>query len=245
MKTFDPNNITFPVYVQPKMNGVYAELHTDGLFRSKTGLYFPAIQETQTWLKPARKLFGELYVHGWPLQKILGAVSPDHPNEDSKDVCFNVFDVEDHMPFHQRFPAWAKSYGFEYAHIKPVPVASSRTLTEIQTYHLLHIAMRYEGSVIRDMFGNVFKWKPFFDEEFICEGVIEGKGKRAGHVGKFVLRLNPTTTFHCGGGQVPYSELKRLFLHPPIGQKLTIRYNSKSVKGIPLCPQFICIRDYE
>lgn len=99
---YEPHRVTFPCFVQPKLNGVRA-LYQNGCFQSRDGLPFPS-GLLDHLAKPLRELFdprvildGELYVHGWSLPKILGAITPirQEPTEDTLKVEYHVFDVVD------------------------------------------------------------------------------------------------------------------------------------------------------
>lgn len=239
MKTYSPIEITFPCWIQPKLNGVNATLGTDGLLRSRTGKYFPAVQKAFLWPKPPLELHGELYHHGWSLQRILGAVTPDEPTEDTRKLYLRVFEISGHTPDQVTMLAFDEDFILSVLAVK---VATHRELDQVYSKIL---EAGSEGIVIRDLLGNVWKRKPYIAAEYQCIGVIEGKGKRVGHVGKFILRLSDGRTFHCGGGQVSYEYLRKLFLAPPVGKMLTVRYHSTSEDGVPLCAQLISVRDYE
>lgn len=99
---YEPHRVTYPCYVQPKLNGIRA-LYQNGCFQSRDQLPFTpgllnhltkSLQET---FAPDIILDGELYVHGWPLQRINAAVTPvrQHPTEDTVQVEYHVFDVVD------------------------------------------------------------------------------------------------------------------------------------------------------
>lgn len=99
---YEPHRVTYPCYVQPKLNGIRA-LYQGGRFQSRDELPFPtellkhlAEPLLQTF-DPSIILDGELYVHGWPLQRINAAVTPvrQHPTEDTLKVEYHVFDVVD------------------------------------------------------------------------------------------------------------------------------------------------------
>lgn len=97
---YEPHRVTYPCYVQPKLNGVRA-LYQGGYFQSRDGV--PFNEKVLAHLaEPLKKNFspdvildGELYVHGWPLQRILGAITPvrEEPNEDTVKVEYHVFDT--------------------------------------------------------------------------------------------------------------------------------------------------------
>lgn len=99
---YEPHRVTYPCYVQPKLNGIRA-LYQNGHFQSRDEIPFPS-NLLQHLAKPLLKTFapevildGELYVHGWPLQRINAAVTPvrQHPTEDTLKVEYHVFDVVD------------------------------------------------------------------------------------------------------------------------------------------------------
>lgn len=99
---YEPHRVTYPCYVQPKLNGIRA-LYQNGCFQSRDQLPFPdgllshlAVPLQRTFA-PEVILDGELYVHGWPLQRINAAVTPvrQHPTEDTLKVEYHVFDVVD------------------------------------------------------------------------------------------------------------------------------------------------------
>lgn len=243
MKLYDPLKIFFPCFIQPKLNGVYAELGTDGLFRSKTGKYFPAVQATRVTAVGTDLIYcGEFYVHGWSLQQILGAVTPDRPNELTPQVEFFVYDTKNPE---KDYPQFTRLEQISSCFLK-VPTYLIRTHIESDEYYRGFLQLGYEGAVYRPYtYGDILKRKPFKDAEFLCTGVVEGIGKRKGHVGKFVLTTRDGKTFHSGGGRVSYAKLAEYLVKPPIGKMITVRYQHTSDDGIPLCAQFIEVRDYE
>lgn len=99
---YEPHRVTYPCYVQPKLNGIRA-LYQNGNFQSRDGIPFPA-GLLQHLAEPLLKTFGpevildgELYVHGWPLQRINAAVTPvrQTPTEDTVLVEYHIFDTVD------------------------------------------------------------------------------------------------------------------------------------------------------
>lgn len=99
---YEPHRVTFPCYVQPKLNGVRA-LYQQGCFQSREGLPFAKgllDHLAELLLKtfgPEIILDGELYVHGWSLPRILGAITPvrQEQKEDTRLVEYHVFDSVD------------------------------------------------------------------------------------------------------------------------------------------------------
>ena len=108
---YEPHRVTYPCYVQPKLNGIRA-LYQNGNFQSRDQLPFPAglLAHLATPLQgifgPEVILDGELYVHGWSLQRINAAVTPvrQQPTEDTVQVQYHVFDRVDYQwSFHDRY----------------------------------------------------------------------------------------------------------------------------------------------
>ena len=112
------SKLTFPVYVQPKLNGVRALYHqgvmqSRGLREEEGKIWDPSVVEhftkplalacPPTWL-----LDGELYCHGKSLQRINSAVAVKRKSKSSitDEIQYHVFDIVDtqslHRPFHER-----------------------------------------------------------------------------------------------------------------------------------------------
>ncbi len=244
MNTYNSLEILYPCFIQPKLNGVSCTLDTDGLLISKTGKYFPAVQKAMYWPSPEYPLIGELYVHGWPLQKIISAVTSNEPNELSKKIEFHVYDIDRTYMQDRRMQLLA-TLNPPGNNVIIVPTILARDSRTADALYIDYLSRGYEGVVYRGWISGIWKRKPYKDSEYECVNVIEGKGKRIGRVGKFVLKLPDGRTFNCGGGRISYETLKHYFEQPPIGKLITVRYHSTSVSGIPLCPQFISVRDYE
>lgn len=98
----EPHRVTFPCYVQPKLNGIRA-LYQAGRFQSRDEQAFPSglldhlTKPLQDVFQPSIILDGELYYHGWPLQRINAAVTPvrQEPTEDTIQVQYHIFDIVD------------------------------------------------------------------------------------------------------------------------------------------------------
>jgi len=159
--TYEPHRISYPCYVQPKLNGIRA-LYQNGRFQSRDGIPFSAGLLDHI-AKPLLGLFsnetildGELYVHGWPLQRINGAVTPvrQTPIEDTLKVEYHVFDVVDFgKPFHERrWPVQQKLESSGYLNVPQVfPVETSIVhRAEIANeFYARFVSLGYEGMMYR------------------------------------------------------------------------------------------------
>lgn len=99
---YEPKRVPsgIPVHIQPKLNGIRA-LYQAGNFQSRDELPWnpKVLKHLSDELKamfpePEIILDGELYVHGWPLQRINGAVqiARSEPREDTHLVEYHIFD---------------------------------------------------------------------------------------------------------------------------------------------------------
>lgn len=127
-------------------------------------------------------LDGEIYRHGWPLNKISGLCRLEKTCELHKELSFYCYDIaNEDMPFKARL---ALLKGFSDKSDKLFIV--DHTLVkkaEIMQYHDTFINEGFEGAVVRDpeakyKFGardrRMQKIKIFSDGEFLIKGIVEG-----------------------------------------------------------------------
>lgn len=158
---YEPHRVTFPCYVQPKLNGIRA-LFQNGFFQSRDEEPFP-VGLLQHLSQPLLDLFGsqvildgELYKHGWPLQRINGAVTPirQEPNEDTLQIEYHVFDVVDfNKSFSERFQTVRSLIHFKNG-LSPIPIkavltgiAKDEASTNLEYANF--VSQDYEGMILR------------------------------------------------------------------------------------------------
>lgn len=260
---YEPHRVTYPCYVQPKLNGIRA-LYQNGTFVSRDEVVFsPGLLDhlAQPLLRifgPDVILDGELYVHGWPLQRINAAVTPvrKEPNEDTLKVEYHVFDVVD---FKERFfIRQAMRPRCAPIHCVPTYIADDEAIADAR--YAEFVADGYEGMMYR--LGNcpytipnqagswgrsrflsdknnrcwhLLKRKDWQDDEFEWGATFEGEGKLTGMLGSFGCIAKNGKTFQVGSG---LTEAERIFYwnNPPNGKKIKVKYLVLSEAGIPLNP---------
>jgi len=214
-RTYGPRYDKFPCYVQPKLNGVRA-LYQAGSFQSRDEkLWKPNVLRHLTdQLLPhfgteTPILDGELYVHGWRLQKINGAVAVNRnaPGEDTGRVEFHVFDmVMPQHPFKYRAMKLQEMFrGKDLPNIKLVPTAHCLDRGVLDVHFHALTAQGYEGVMLRPNgpyeYGEtphgttkrseyLWKYKCWEDDEFECMGVTRGEGKADIGIGALVCYTN-------------------------------------------------------
>lgn len=253
-----------PIYTQIKYNGVSARWDfRAGKLYTKTGHSWKmsrlpaALNHAITSLQV--NVHGELLIPNTPLPTIAGAVnvSSDKPFPDNTYLA--AFDAVDPcspwitQPISARLSLLAEidrpTNGLKVVNTWLLPADKV-----IQFFNELPSTV--EGLVLRrDPCFPVFTDQPHQDivkikrihhGEGICLEAIEGKGKRRGMLGAFILQLPNGRPLRVGGGAGMNDELlTKLWANPPIGKKITYSFEELSPAGIPLRPQFVTVRDYE
>lgn len=240
-KDLVPSRLEYPAIVQPKLNGVRAQLK-EGHFVSRTEIPYPAMGLMDF---PA-VLDGEIYRHGWTLQRILGAVSCEEKTADSDELSFFAFDIVAEAPQIDRLKVLTALTLPSRVHLVPWLVCED--FEQINNTYQQFLGEGYEGIVIRNSSAtyqggrswNLMRLKPWNEEDFECIGVTSGKGKFAGSMGALIL-ADGNLVFKCGGGNLSEKERQQFSLQPPIGKRIRIKYDGRSEAGIPLKPQFISV----
>jgi len=231
---YEPHRVSFPCYVQPKLNGVRA-LYQAGHFQSRDLQPFP-VGLLDHLAQPLLQLFksdivldGELYVHGWPLQRILGAVTPvrQEANEDTKLVEYHVFDRVDYgQGFEKRFVEDIYIKGPICTNVFAVETQRVKDEADANYFYSAFVSLGYEGMMYRindcpytipkqrkppsqkgflsdknNRVWHLLKRKNWQDEEFICLGLQEGEGKYRGMVGALVCDKGPCDLYITPVGQ--------------------------------------------
>ena len=139
--------------------------------------------------------------------------------------------------------------------VKHLITKSCSTEVIAKVIHQQNLDNGYEGSIVRtnDTYQckrshNLRKFKDFHDAEATIIGFEEGKGKRAGHLGKFIMRDDEGVEFGCPPGKgYNYKDMKNLLFRAPhyIGARATFTYFERTKAGSYRHPLFKSIRDYE
>jgi len=107
------------------------------------------------------------------------------------------------------------------------------------------IMLRKPGSVyVCSRSATLLKCKGTADAEATVIGYTEGEkgGRRDGLVGALVCKFDSGIEFKVGGGGGSDDVWKH---PPPIGARITVRYDALSRDGKPRSPRYVATRDYE
>ncbi len=225
-----------------------------------------AYEQLGRTLPPGLHVFdGDLYRHGWKLQKIASycAVARKEPKPGCEEISHYCYDIpsedaawrerrEVHREFLKNAPA-----GIVYVAFRPLPNEEA-----LIAYHREVVERGYEGVIGRDLDGVyqegkrssfLWKYKAWKTGEFPIVDVHEGKGKFAG-LAMFSCRAPNGATFDCTApgdfaDRAAYFRMGAAL----VGQPLTIRYFDETEDGVPHfgtgkaleLPEGVAIRNYE
>ena len=126
---------------------------------------------------------------------------------------------------------------------------------DAKVYHARNLDKGYEGSIVRTngtyqckRSHNLRKFKDFQDSEAYIVGYEEGKGKRKGTLGKFIMQDEDGNKFGCPPGKgYNYQDMRDMLanVHKYMGQIATFTYFERTKANSYRHPLFKAIRNYE
>ena len=259
-------------YIQPKLDGVRCLFTADGAY-SRNEKQFMNVRHIEMALKPFFDqnpdvvLDGELYNHKLKhdFEKIISLVRKQKPTEEDRRnaqhlVQFHVYDYfsnDSHYSSYQVRMKILEDASFYDAQVRYVPTDRVHKHEEaLNMHHDAYLSNGYEGSILRDgsalykhgrSYG-LMKFKDFSDTEATIIGYEEGKGKRTGTLGKFLMQDDEGIKFGCPPGKgYTYKDLANMLLnvHDYIGQRATFTYFQRTQAGSYRHPLFKTLRNYE
>jgi DNA ligase-1 len=213
-------------------------------------------------LNPDVILDGELYNHDFKddFESIISMVRKQKPTEgdmlrSADNVQFHCYDIVDETKtFEQRinFIKQAVPRNQCIKHVHTMRISSHENAL---IFHEGYKAGGYEGSIVRtnDTYAckrshNLRKFKDFSDAEATIVGYLDGKGKRTGTLGKFIMQDDNGVEFGCPPGKgYTYKQLGTMLenIGDYIGQRATFTFFERTKAGSYRHPLFKCIRNYE
>ena len=268
---YPDEDLVFPVFVQPKLDGVRCIATKDGLF-SRKGKPFVSCRHIEAALKPFFDddpdliLDGELYNHQLhdDFNAIVGAVKRQKPSDAERadieaTLQFHLYDLpsQSGLPFSLRSIRLGQlldRHADKDGPLREVETYRVDDLAALDAMYEEFIAQGYEGQMIRFdgpyEFGKRSRWllkqKAFIDEEFIINDIVEGEGNRAGMMGTIGFLFHDGRRFE-GGARGTHAFYREMFEHPErfVGKPATVRYQNLTPKGVPRVGRMIALRDYE
>ena len=218
---------------------------------------------------PNHILDGELYNHDLKndFEKIISLVRKTKPTDKDRleselKVQFHCYDtIMEHWNFEDRMLFINENFGYygkfdsDVNMIVPTPSHLVHNTEEVEVAHEDYLEQGYEGSILRKneryeckRSWTLMKVKDFSDAEAVIVGYEEGKGKREGHLGKFIMQDEDGNQFGCPPGKgYNYQDMKDMLnnIHDYIGKRATFTYFERTKANSYRHPLFKNIRDYE
>ena len=226
-----PIDYSKPTFIQQKLDGVRCLIQSEDFQHhgkvikaySRTGKEWKNIRHILEQLKPFFQkhpnviLDGELYNHDLRdnFEKIISLVRKTKPTtedrvEASKLTQFHCYDVmleRKELDFDTR-NEWINNNVPKSYCIKHVLTHLVFREDDAKVYHQRNLNKGYEGSIVRLNYKyenkrshNLRKFKDFSDAEAVIVGYEEGKGKREGTLGKFMMQDEDGNKFGCPPGK--------------------------------------------
>ena len=257
---------TFPVYVQPKLDGLRLIANKDGLW-TRNGKEYKSIPHIWEALKPLfaynpKYIFdGEVYADKFAndFNKICSLAKKTKPTKEdiseAEVIEYHVYD----------FPFWNDKFSERHEQLKKVAryiksdkiklveTKEATSHAEVDNHYQNYIAVGYEGLMVRfdSHYENkrtkvLLKYKEFKDDEYEILDVVEGVGNRSGGAGAIVCKNKDNSIFNSNiKGNREFCRQMLLNKQDYIGKMATIQFFNLTVDGVPRFPYFLRIRDDE
>ena len=271
-----PIDYSEKVSMQPKLDGVRCLIQRESYGNyawvvraySRTGKQWLNIQHILEELHPFFKkhpnviLDGELYNHSLKddFEKIISLVRKQKPTDEDrleaeKLTQFHCYDiVNPTMKFEDR-NSFILNNVPQTLFVCLVKTQAVATESIAKVIHQQNLDNGYEGSILRlnDFYQSkrshsLRKFKDFSDTEATIIGYLDGKGKRTGTLGKFIMQDDEGNEFGCPPGKgYTYKDLKNMLdnIGDYIGQRATFTFFERTKAGSYRHPLFKCLRNYE
>jgi DNA ligase-1 len=259
------NDISFPCYVQPKLDGLRCIMYKNrsGTIKcqSRTGTYFDTMEhitnELYNLFYNPIVLDGELYTDNMPFEELSGLIKKkkisDIDKEKLKNVKYHVYDIIDsNKTYEDRYNDIINLIGKnKYKYTLTVPTYLTNKY-KFKDFFSHFIELGYEGIILRNIKGfyrcnyrsyDLQKYKEFLESEYEIVNFKEGEGRDRGCI-IWVCKTDDGKEFNVR----PKGTLERrkeFFNNGSqyIGKNLTVIYQELSEIGIPRFPVGKDIRD--
>lgn len=246
--------VTFPCYVQPKLDGMRA-LGTEEALMSRTGKEIDTLKHIVLADLEDVILDGELYAHGISFQENMKLIKKYRPHL-TEQVKYHIYDIVMDAPFRTRLTVLQELLArLNNPELEIVPTYFVQSKAEIDAFHQQFIAAGYEGTMVRHSdegyavnkrSSQLLKYKDFLDEVYEVVDVIPSEsrpeqgvvvcGKKMEQAGDNVWVQN----FNCGM-KFSHAEREEILAnkHNYIGKMAEIRFFEYTDAGIPRFP--VCV----
>jgi len=265
---YEDHEINYPVYSQPKLDGIRCIVTKEGMFtrNGKKVISAPHIRSNlDLFFKdyPNAILDGELYCDKFAndFNKICSLVKRTKPDdkelEESADsIQYWVYDapriglLNEKDLFYERYELVSNALiKRKYTSIVVVTTLKVSKEEELTQAYEMYMEQGYEGQMVRlnRPYENkrskfLLKRKEFMDAEFIINGVKEGEGNRKGTAG-YMEFTNAKGKYFKSNIKGDFGYLKELYKqrNELVGKKATIKFFNYTPDEVPRFPYVVAI----
>jgi DNA ligase-1 len=246
--------VTYPCYIQPKLDGMRSLATEDDGFMSRTGKAIDTLGHIVLADLEDYILDGELYAHGISFQENMKLIKK-YRKDETEQVKYHVYDLVMDASFETRHLTLMGLLGrIDNSNIEFVPTYIVNNEKEMLEYHAQFVSQGYEGTMIRHSdesyavnkrSSQLLKYKDFIDEVYEVVDVIPSEARPdQGVVVCSKENAMGATHFNCG---MKFSHFDRKMIlamkHEYIGQKAEIRFFEYTDGGIPRFPVCVGFRE--
>ena len=263
------NDIVFPCYVQPKLDGLRCICYMNCgkvMAQSRTGAYFETVEHICAELRPillqnpGLTLDGELYTSDMPFEELAGLIKRKKASDTNVNrqrmqlVKYHIYDVVvdgDYSERHDRI-VQVMDGPTPNCHLEVVHTQLIHNANEFKQAFGEYVAAGYEGIMLRNAHGpyrqnyrshDLQKYKEFVESEYPIVGFKEADGRDKGTV-VWVCATDECRQFSVRprGTQ---EQRRQWFQDGPqyVGKLLTVIYQELSELNVPRFPVGKAIRD--
>ena len=264
-KKYGEMDFAFPVYTQPKLDGMRCIVTKDGMW-SRTGKPIVSAPHIYNALKslfsenPNYIFDGELFCNKYKndFNAIISLAKQTKPTSEDlvlseKHLQYWIYDLPSSKKvFSERFKDIQKLVP-DHKSLVIVPTNLVNTQEELDGLYAEYLKDGQEGQMIRinDVYENkrskfLLKRKEFIDDEFRIVNISEGNGNRSGMFGRAHLITSNGVKFEANarGKESFYEELLKN-KSKYIGKMATVRYQNLTPDGKPRFGVIVSIRDLD
>ena len=260
------DKITYPIFSQPKLDGIRCIVTKDGMFsrNGKPIISAPHILESLSEVfetHPNLILDGELYADKFAndFNKIVSLVKKTKPTdadlkESKKNIQYWIYDIPNNdIQFGDRCDRLHDLFNYNFddmtKHCVEVETKICNDEDDVMALYEEYVDNRFEGQMLRTngKYENkrskfLMKHKSFIDEEYTIIDVCEGEGNKTNMVGYMTFKTADGKPFKSNV-KATFEESEEMFRNRKqlIGKQATIKYFNLTPDGIPRFPYVINI----
>jgi DNA ligase-1 len=176
--------VTYPCYVQPKLDGMRSLGTEDDGFMSRTGKVIDTLGHIVLADLDDAVLDGELYAHGISFQENMKLIKKYRAGE-TEQVKYHVYDMVMDAPFIQRYEKVCELVA-NNPNIELVPTHIANNELEVAFFHAQFVSEGYEGTMVRHSnegyavnkrSSQLLKYKDFLDEVYVVVDVVPSESR--------------------------------------------------------------------